>query len=110
VLVGQQAELILFLQQEIGTLRQEIERLKHGGKPALEVKSEQSTWVKPNQPASEVKPRKKQAHAFTRPCATPNEEIVYTCPAVFRCALSFLPRLSTGIRTAHGCKSPREHG
>ncbi len=51
VVVEQQAELIGFLQQQVDTLRQEIERLKRGdSNGAPEGKPEPPAWVKPNKP------------------------------------------------------------
>src|SRR5947209_6642505 len=75
----QQSELIVFLQQEIATLRQEIARLKGGGLASPLVKPEPPAWVKPNKPAADAptKPRQKRVQAFVRRRGTPTEETVY---------------------------------
>ena len=75
----QQAELIVFLQQQVDTLRQEIARLKGGGVASPRVKPEPPTWVKPNQPPGETKPRQKRVQAFVRKRTLPTEETVYAC-------------------------------
>ncbi len=81
-LVQQQAELNLFLQQEILTLRAEIYRLKGGGNLPPLLKTEPPDWVKPNTPSplSEPKtPRKKRPDAFVRRREIPTEEVVHAC-------------------------------
>jgi transposase len=80
-LVAQQAELNLFLQQEILTLREEIQRLKNGGSPPSSPSAEPPPWVKPNvSPGSAGKPpRKPRSQAFVRHRETPTEEVVHTC-------------------------------
>lgn len=80
-LVQQQADLNLFLQQEILTLRQEIHRLKNGGNTPPALKPEPPEWVKPNvaPPSAEKPPRKPRAQAFVRKRETPTEEVVHAC-------------------------------
>lgn len=77
----QQTEMILFLQQEILTLRQEIQRLKNGGTPPSALKPEPPAWVKPNvaPPAAEKSARKPRSQAFVRHRETPTEELVHAC-------------------------------
>ena len=80
-LVQQQADFNLFLQQEILTLRQEIQRLKNGGKGTPALKPEPPEWVKPNvaPPSGEKPPRKPRSQAFVRKRETPTEEVVHVC-------------------------------
>ncbi len=80
-LLTQQSEMILFLQQEILTLRQEIHRLKNGGNAPPLVKPEPPAWVKPNvpPPSAENPPRKPRAQGFVRKRETPTEEVVHAC-------------------------------
>ena len=80
-LLTQQADLNLFLQQEILTLRQEIQRLKNGGNTPPALKPEPPEWVKPNvaPPSAPKKPRKPRSEAFVRKRETPTEEVVHSC-------------------------------
>ena len=82
-LVQQQSEMLLFLQQEILTLREDIARLQGGGNLPPVLKPDPPTWVKPNTPPSEPKPpRKKRSDAFVRHRETATEEIVCYCPTL----------------------------
>lgn len=80
-LVQQQADLNLFLQQEILTLREEIQRLKNGGTAPPVLKPEPPAWVKQNvaPPSVEKTPRKPRSQAFVRPRETPTEEVLHAC-------------------------------
>ena len=76
----QQTDLIVFLQQEIVTLREEIQRLKNGGNTPPLLKTEPPAWVTPNvAPPVEKPPRKPRSQAFVRKRETPTEEIVSAC-------------------------------
>ena len=79
-LVQQQSEMILFLQQETLTLREEIQRLKNGGNSPPLVKAEPPSWVKPNAvPPAEKPARKPRSQSFVRRRETPTEEVVHAC-------------------------------
>jgi transposase len=81
-IITQQAEMILFLQQQVAALQKEIETLKGGGKGTPLSKPPPPDWVKPNAEAAEIaeaKERKKRAKPFTRPRQTPTEEVIHAC-------------------------------
>lgn len=91
-LVQQQADLNLFLQQELLTLRQEIHRLKNGGNSPPVLKPEPPEWVKPNvaPPSAEKPPRKPRAQAFVRKRETPTEEVLHACSHCPDCGRTLL--------------------
>ena len=91
-LVQQQADFNLFLQQEIFTLREEIQRLKSGGTPPSAEKPEPPAWVKPNvsPPSVEKTPRKPRSQAFVRSRETPTEEVVHACSHCPDCGRTLL--------------------
>ncbi len=73
----QQPEMILFIQQEILVLQEEIQRLKNGGNPPSSLKPALPEWVKPNvSPPSAEKPlRKPRSQGFVRHRETATEEV-----------------------------------
>ena len=91
-LVQQQADLTLFLQREILTLREAIQRLKNGGTPPSAEKPEPPAWVKQNvsPPSAEKTPRKPRSQAFVRSRETPTEEVVHACSHCPDCGRTLL--------------------